>query len=198
MKPISDEAKRRVREALLRMVQEELDVHTQIRGSERAKPSIVGPWSMLTSDGGVWDVEAHTSLELYRQIRGHLSDTSVKELLLAVAGVKVSRLSVSDAELHFLHCLADQHGFFLLASQERYLPVPDVGKGNYCNAFELVGSDDERFTQCLYRLGQKSGRSGQVAGRSGRRPALRSSTRHPALLPQCVRRIPTYRQCQAI
>ncbi len=138
------------------MVQEELDVHTQIRGSERAKPSIVGPWSMLTSDGGVWDVEAHTSLELYRQIRGHLSDTSVKELLLAVAGVKVSRLSVSDAELHFLHCLADQHGFFLLASQERYLPVPDVGKGNYCNAFELVGSDDERGLRNAYIASDKS------------------------------------------
>jgi hypothetical protein len=157
VKPISDEAKRRVREALRRAVKEELDAQTQIFGPERAKPAIVGPWNMLTSDSGVWDAEAHPSAELYRQIRGRLSDTSVKELLLAVAGVKVSRLSVADAELQFLRCLAEQHGFFLLASHERYLPLRDVGKGNYCNGFErVVGPDEARGLRNVYIASDKS------------------------------------------
>jgi len=142
VKPISGEAKTRVREALWRVVQEELDAQTPICNPERTKPAIVGSWSMLTSDSGVWDVGAHPSPELYRQIRGRLSDTNVKELLLAAAGVKVSRLSVSDAGLQFLRCLADQHGFFLLASEQRYLPLPDVGKG-FCNAFERVTDPDK-------------------------------------------------------
>lgn len=145
MKPISGEAKERVREALWRAVQEELEGQTQISGAERTKPAIVGPWSMLTSDSGAWDVGMHPSPELYRQIRGRLSDTSVKELLLAAAGVKVSRLSVTDGELQFLRRLADQHGFFLLASQERYLPLPDVGKG-FCNAFKRVADSDQTGT----------------------------------------------------
>jgi hypothetical protein len=156
VKPISDEAKRRVREAVRRAVQVELDAQTQNFGSDRAIPAIVGPWSMLISDSGAWDVGAQPSAELYRQIRGRLSDTSVKELLLAAAGVKVSRLSVADDDLQFLDCLADQHGFFLLASRERYLPLPDVGKGNYCNGFELVGPDDARGLRNVYIASDKS------------------------------------------
>src|SRR5208337_4577744 len=143
VKPISDDAKRRIREALWAAVQEELGAQTQILGAERTQPAILGPWSMLTSDSGVWDVGMHPSPELYREIRGRLSDTSVKELLLAASGVKVSRLSVSDVEIQFLSSLADQFEFFLLASDERYLPLCDVGKGDYCNAFEQIAGPDE-------------------------------------------------------
>ena len=143
VKPVSDDAKKRVRNALSRAVQEELDAQTRIFGPERAIPAILGPWSMLTSDSGVWDAGMHLSPELYREIRGRLSNTSVKEILLAAAGVKVSRLSVSDAELEFLGLLGEQFEFFLLASDERYLPRRDVGKGNYCNAFERLTDPNE-------------------------------------------------------
>ena len=157
VKPISDNAKRRVREALSKAIREELDAQKAILGPERAKPAILGPWSMLINESGVWDAGMHPSPELYREIRGRLSDTSVKELLLAAAGVKVSRLSVSDGELQFLSCLADRFGFFLLASDERYLPRRDVGKGNYCNAFErLVGPDETRGLRNVYIASDKS------------------------------------------
>lgn len=157
VKPISDDAKRRVREALEKAVQEELDAQRQILGLQGAKPAMLGPWSMLASDSGVWDVGMHSSPELYREIRGRLSDTSVKELLLAAAGVKVSRLSVSDVELQFLSCLADQFGFFLLPSDERYLPRRDVGKGNYCNAFErLAGPNETRGLRNVYIASDES------------------------------------------
>lgn len=143
VKPISDDAKKRVRNALLMAVEEELNTQTGILGSERAKPEILGPWSMLTSDTGVWDAGGHLSPELYREIRGRFSNTSVKEILLAAAGVKVSRLSVSEAELEVLGRLAGQFEFFLLAGDERYLPLRDVGKGNYCNAFERLTDPGE-------------------------------------------------------
>lgn len=157
VKPISDDAKRRVREALRTTAQEELDGQAQILGPENVKPTILGPWSMLISDSGLWDVGMHLSPELYREIRGRLSDTSVKELLLAAAGVKVARLSVSDVELQFLSCLADKFGLFLVASDERYLPRRDVGKGNYCNAFERqTGPDETRGLRNVYIATDKS------------------------------------------
>ena len=157
VKPISDDAKRRVHEALRTAAQEELDAQAQILAPEREKRANLGPWSMLISDSGVWDVGMHPSPELYGEIRGRLSDTSVKELLLATAGVKVTRLSVSDVELQFLSCLADQFEFFLLASDERYLPRRDVGKGNYCNAFErLAGPDETQGLRNVYIASDKS------------------------------------------
>jgi hypothetical protein len=157
VKPIADDAKKRIREGLRMTVQEELDAQTQIFGLESAKRAILGPWSMLTNDGGLWDIGAQLNPELYREIRGRLTDTSVKELLLAAAGVKVSRLSASEAELHFLDCLAEQFGFSLLASDEVYLPRPDVGKGNYCNAFEqLSGPDEARGLRNVYIASDKS------------------------------------------
>lgn len=147
--PISDEAKTRVRNALRRAVQDELD--------EAVTPAVLGPWSMLASDSGVWNAGMHASPELYREVSGRLSDTSVKEILLAAAGVKVSRLSVSDDELEALGRLADRFEFFYLASDERYLPQRDMGKGDYYNAFErLRDSEETRGLRNVYIASDKS------------------------------------------
>ena len=143
-KAISDDAKRRVREALRQTVQNE------------SNAQILGPWNMLRSNTGVWDIGMHLSPELYYEIRGRLGDTSTKELLLAAAGVKVSRLSVSEEDLGFLCRLAERYGFFLLASDQRYLPRRDVGKGDYCNAFEVLGPDQTNGLRNIYIASETS------------------------------------------
>jgi hypothetical protein len=155
--PISDEAKTRVRCALRRAVQDVLDVQTDLLNPEAVTPAILGPWSMLASDSGVWNAGIHATPELYREISGRFSDTSVKEILLAAAGVKVSRLSVLDDELEALGRLADRFEFFYLPSDERYLPRRDMGKGNYYNAFErLPGSEETRGLRNVYIASDKS------------------------------------------
>jgi hypothetical protein len=52
--------------------------------------------------------------------------------------------------------LAEQFEFFLLVSDERYLPRRDVGKGNYCNAFELARPDERQGLRNVYIASDKS------------------------------------------
>jgi hypothetical protein len=136
---VSEAAKRRIRDAVSTAIDWELTAHLQVSGSESSKADVIGPWSMLDSASSVWEATVRLSADLFREIHGRLSDTDVKEILLAAAGVKVSRLCVRDADVGFLRSLADRHGFCVLVGQERYLPRRDVGKGNYCNAFERIG-----------------------------------------------------------
>lgn len=131
--PSDDIAKRRVRDSVLSALRDELAV----------QPGLFGPWSMLEHGTGVWDTGLQVNPELYMDMRGRLHPTSIKEVLLAAAGVKVARVSVSDGELPFLRTLAERYGFCLTSSRERYLPLRDLGKGNYCNAFERLATSDE-------------------------------------------------------
>lgn len=138
--PISDEAKSRVRDAVRAVVRRELD--TQSRRPD-ARVTIAGPWTMLDGGPSVWSVKMHASPDLYRRIRAAFTETTVKEILLAAAGLKVSRLCLRDTELAFLCASAEEYGFSVLAGDERYLFRRDRGKGNYCNAFERLANPDE-------------------------------------------------------
>jgi hypothetical protein len=76
--------------------------------------------------------------ELYAQIRHQFSDNLVREILLASAGVKMSRTCLSDAKLRCLRVFARRHGFYVVAGRERYVHYRDRGKGGWSNSFRRI------------------------------------------------------------
>jgi hypothetical protein len=142
-KPMPAEAKKRIHAALKKTLEEELAKAWQALGVEGAKPTFHGPWSMLVSEHDARVARACLSSELYAQIRGQFNDNLIREILLAAAGVKISRTCLSDAKLDFLHGIADQHSFHLLASRERYIHRRDRGKGGVSNHIERVAGPKE-------------------------------------------------------
>jgi hypothetical protein len=112
---------------------------------------------MLTSDGGAWSVPMRLSRDLWAQLQGRFSDDIIREVLLAAAGVKVSRTCLPDADLIVLEALADQHDFSLMTSAQRYLHRPDTGKGGASNALERVaGPDEEDGVRIVYLASSSS------------------------------------------
>src|ERR1700752_3802343 len=110
---VSAESMRRIANTLKKTLIEEL-----VKEYRTSNPEAVldGPWSMLARECGGWSTQAHLSPELYRQMRGQFSDDIIREVLLAAAGVKISRTCLSDAKLEVLRAISAQHGFQLLAS----------------------------------------------------------------------------------
>jgi hypothetical protein len=143
-KPLSAEAKKRIHEALKKTLEEELAKELQTLGVDGAKLAIDGPWSALASERDALSAQASLSPELYAQIRGQFNDNIVREILLAAAGVKVSRTCLSDAKLAYLHEVADQYGFCLATSSVRYILCPDTGKGGFCNDIARVAGLEEK------------------------------------------------------
>lgn len=149
-KPILDQARRRIQDALKETLNEVL-ANGQGLDLDGASSTILGPWSMLVGEGDAWGTRACLSPELYVQIRGHFSDNITREVLLAAAGVKVSRTLLSDAKLEFLRAMAGQHGFRVLASHERYIRRPDEGKGGFSNRVRrLVGPEEASGLRRVY------------------------------------------------
>jgi hypothetical protein len=130
---ISGESMRRIAAALKKTLKEELVKECK---SGNAEPVLDGPWRMLASECGGWSTQAHISPELYAQMRGLFSDDVTREVLLAAAGVKISRTCLSDANLEVLRGICGQHGLRLLASEERYIHRQDTGKGGASNRIE--------------------------------------------------------------
>jgi len=98
---------------------------------------------MLATGADVWSVRPRLSSELYAQLRGQFKDNTIREVLLAAAGVKVSRACLSEGKFRLLHRLAAQHNFSVLASQERYIHRCDAGKGGFSNTAERIAGPDE-------------------------------------------------------
>jgi hypothetical protein len=141
--PISNEAKKRIHSALAEALMKELTHAQQAFDVPSVRPPVHGPWSMLIDAGDTWTFRVCLSRELYGQLRGSFSDDIVREVLLAAAGVKVSRTFLSDAKLTLLRAIAHQHGFSTLASTDRYIYCRDAGKGGFCNAIEHVAKANE-------------------------------------------------------
>jgi hypothetical protein len=76
-------------------------------------------------------------------LRKYFGGNVVREILLAAAGVKVSRTCLSDASLEMLRSIARVYGFAVTASSERYIHRRDIGKGGMANAIERVAAPDE-------------------------------------------------------
>jgi hypothetical protein len=102
-----------------------------------------GPWRLLLEDCCTWRTKPRLSSQLLGDLRGHFGNNVIREILLAAAGVKLSRTCLSDAKLEVLRGVAEQHGFGVNASSERYIHHRDSGKGGSSNAIERLASPDE-------------------------------------------------------
>jgi len=106
---------------------------------------------MLGTESDVRRSQVRVSRELYAQLRAHFNDNIIREVLLAAAGMKMSRTCLSDPELVLLRDLAPKHGFRLLASRERYVHRHDTGKGGWSNSIErLAGPEEDNGLRNVY------------------------------------------------
>jgi hypothetical protein len=126
---------RRILESLRRTLQEELAKHPPAGGRDKV-PVLSGPWGMLTDEGYTWRTQAELSSVVQAETREHFDDNIVREILLAAAGVKLSRTCLSDERIGILEGIADRHGFRVLAGRQRYVHRRDIGKGGACNGVE--------------------------------------------------------------
>jgi len=155
--PLSNEAKNRIHQTLQETLEKELTHAQQTLNLGGIKARARGPWTMLNGDGGGWAETTRLSRELFAQIKGQFSDDIAREILLAAAGVKVSRTSLCEAKLGLLRSIAAQHDFCILASADRYIFRRDKGKGGCCNAIERVaGPDEDSGLRIVYMASEPS------------------------------------------
>jgi hypothetical protein len=125
---LSAASARRVREALTGALPEQ---------------PLPGPWNLLLEDCCTWRTQPRLSSRLFCDLRGHFGNNVIREILLAAAGVKISRTCLSDPKLELLGRLAERHDFAVTASSERYIHRRDMGKGGSANAIDRVAGPDE-------------------------------------------------------
>lgn len=124
----------KVRDVLRRTLEEQLAAS----GAEMA-----GPWRMLSSESGAWDSGARLNPAIFAAMNGQFGDNIMREVLLAAAGVKVSRTCLGDSQLELLQSIASEHAFSVVASDDRYIHRPDVGKGGTSNRIERQSKPDQ-------------------------------------------------------
>jgi hypothetical protein len=98
---------------------------------------------MLVSESGSWQNSVPLNTELYREMRGMFPDSISREVLLAAAGLKISRTGLSESKLALLSGLAVKHNFQVVASCERYIHRRDLGKGGAANSIERLAGPEE-------------------------------------------------------
>jgi hypothetical protein len=109
---------------------------------ERAERKTVGPWDLLIDENCTWCGQTLLDRSLFFALRKCFGGNVTREILLAAAGVKVSRTCVSDAQLGYLLDLENRYGFAVRASSERYVHRRDIGKGGSSNTVERVADAD--------------------------------------------------------
>lgn len=138
------EAKKGIREALRKTLDE-------VFGAEDPKSPIGGPWGMVINAHNTWKAPARLNHELFLQLRGQFSDNIIREILLAAAGIKISRTCLSDRKLELLQGIADLHGFHLVASNARFILRRDKGKGGWSNSIDrVIGPNEENGLRNVY------------------------------------------------
>src|SRR5437899_1058216 len=108
-----------------------------------ADPAMAGPWRMLLDESGAWQSGATLNPAILALMRGQFDDNMTREVLLAAAGVKVSRTCLDDALLDVLRSIGVAHSFAVLASDERYIHRADTGKGGSANGIERQAQPGE-------------------------------------------------------
>jgi hypothetical protein len=140
---LSADSSRRVRRALTEAV---LRDTVQRESEERlvgVAPALPRPWDLFLEEGCTWRAGRGLDNQLLQHLRGLFDDTVVREILLAAAGVKISRTCLSDAKLELLRPAAEQHAFEVVASSKRYIHRRDSGKGGSSNSIERVAGPTE-------------------------------------------------------
>jgi hypothetical protein len=133
---VTAEGKDAIRKALRETLAKEL-------GADALKTPIGGPWGMVIGAHNTWEAPARLNHELFLQLRGQFSDDMIREILLAAAGIKVSRTCLSDSKLELLQNIAFRYGFNLVASKARFIPHRDKGKGGWSNSIDRVIGHNE-------------------------------------------------------
>jgi len=132
---LSAESSQRIRDALTETLLREC--------SDAIEPRLHGAWSLLIEDGCTWKAQARLDNGLLCALRGHFGSNIIREILLAAAGVKISRTCLSDARLELLRGIAEEHGFEIAAGSERYIHRRDSGKGGSSNSIERLALPGE-------------------------------------------------------
>jgi hypothetical protein len=117
-----------------------LTLDIELAGGDAAQ---AGPWSMLRDECVTWRSGAGLNPAILAAMRGRFDDNLTREVLLAAAGVKVSRTCLNDTQLDALRNIAAAHSFRLLASEDRYIHRYDKGKGGAANGIERRAQPDE-------------------------------------------------------
>jgi hypothetical protein len=90
-----------------------------------------------------WSGQPRLNRDLLHDLRGQFGGNITREILLAAAGVKLSRTCLSDSKLELLRAIAQRHNISISASSERYIHRGDVGKGGSSNSVERIAEPDE-------------------------------------------------------
>jgi hypothetical protein len=122
--------------------------NTLMNNAESA--SCCGPWSALFAERDIWQGDWKLNQRLFRNLSATFDKNQVRELLLAAAGVKVSRTCVQDDELEVLRSTADFYGFSVSASEHRWLLHGDAGKGGWANTMERSAEPHEPGVTNVY------------------------------------------------
>ena len=122
---LSAESSQRIRDALTETLLREC--------SDAIEPRLHGAWSLLIEDGCTWKAQARLDNGLLCALRGHFGSNIIREILLAAAGVKISRTCLSDARLELLRGIAEEHGFEI---EDKSFPCRPAGETD--EAEELI------------------------------------------------------------
>lgn len=133
---LSSESSQRVRKALI-------DTLLQETHSDLIAQSPPGAWNLLIQEGCTWRAQPPLNPDLLRDLQGSFGSNVIREILLAAAGVKLSRICLTDAGLELIRGLAERYGFSTVAGSERYIHRRDSGKGGASNAIERLAEPGE-------------------------------------------------------
>lgn len=106
-------------------------------------PAQSGPWTVLIDESAGWRSRPQLQGELLRDLKRYFGSNLIREILLAAAGVKLSRTCLSDPKAEILREISERHGFSIALSPERYIHRRDSGKGGASNAIERIAASDE-------------------------------------------------------
>jgi hypothetical protein len=82
------------------------------------------------------------TVRLFHRLNGKFNDNTLREIVLASAGIKVSRTCLNDSELHQFLEAAREGNLEAVVSEEKYIHRRDIGKGGWSNSLASVVPTD--------------------------------------------------------
>ncbi|MBV8214039.1 MAG: hypothetical protein JOZ08_12560 [Verrucomicrobia bacterium] len=123
----------RIRLILRQTLDQQFDDSRGYLDAKHSKWQPSGPWRTLFEEYSTWDSATQFNQELYLALRGQFRDDLIREILLAAAGLKVSRLSLKERKIASLRVHIEQHGLQIVTSENQWIPLLDFGKGGWAN-----------------------------------------------------------------
>jgi hypothetical protein len=121
------------KERLRAILRQTLEDQIAIEGAEGTSWRLPGPWGTFFEEHSAWDAATRLNHGLYLDLRRHFDDNLVREILLAAANVKISRITLSDNKIDLVRSIAEQYGFQLVTSEAEWILRADTGKGGWVN-----------------------------------------------------------------